>query len=62
MNVRDADTALFGTSERKRSHRNNTELGMDRVRSWTLNSVGSDPVIGLYLTTYGLMKAGYLPQ
>jgi hypothetical protein len=30
-NMRDADTILFGTSQRKRSHRNNTELGKDRV-------------------------------
>jgi hypothetical protein len=30
-NMRDANTILFVTSERKRSHRNNTELGKDRV-------------------------------
>jgi len=30
-NMRDADTILFGTSKRERSHRNNTELGKDRV-------------------------------
>jgi hypothetical protein len=30
-NMRNADTILFGTSERKRSHGKNTELGMDRV-------------------------------
>jgi hypothetical protein len=30
-NMRDADTILFATSGRKRSHRNNIELGKDRV-------------------------------
>jgi hypothetical protein len=30
-NMRDADPILLATSDRKRSHGNNTELGKDRV-------------------------------
>jgi len=52
-NIREANTVLFGTSESMSSHRNNTELGKDKVWSWTLNSC---------LTTYGLMETVYLPQ